>query len=83
MLEEFKTHVRGRGLSIDDDAFAQDVDFIRAMLRYQIDEALFSVEEARRNLFDVDPQTQYAGTLFDEAERLLETSGKPSVVASR
>lgn len=83
LLEEFKTHVRERGLTVDDEAFARDIDFIRAMVRYQIDEALFSVEEARRNLFDVDPQTQLAVTLFDAAERLLESSRRPTVVASR
>lgn len=83
LLEEFKAHVRGRGLTVDDEAFVEERAFIRAMLRYQIDEALFSVEEARRNLFDVDPQTQRARTLFEEAERLLEGSRQPAVVASR
>lgn len=83
LLEEFKAHVRERGLTVDDQAFAEDLDFIRAMIRYQIDEALFSVEEARRNLFDVDPQTQQAVSLFDEAERLLEGSRESAVVAQR
>ena len=83
LLQEFKRHVRGRGLMVDDEAFATDVEFIRAMIRYQIDEAIFSVEEARRNLFDVDPQTQRAATLFDEAARHLEGSRQPPVVAKR
>ena len=34
LLEEFKEHVRGRGLTVDDAAFAEDLDFIRAMMRY-------------------------------------------------
>ena len=83
LLDEFKEHVRGRGLTVDDDAFAEDLDFIRAMMRYAIDEALFSVEEARRNLFGADPQTRLAGTLFGEAGRLLEGSRRPPVVARR
>ena len=83
MLEEFKEHVRGRGLTVDDDAFAADVDFIRAMMRYAIDEALFSVEEARRNLFVADPQTRRARSLFGEAARLLEGAERPAVVARR
>ena len=83
LLDEFKTHVRERGLTVDDKAFTEDIVFIRAMMRYQIDEALFSVEEARRNLFDVDPQTQRAGMLFEEAERLLDGLWQPSIVARR
>ena len=83
LLDEFKTHVRERGLTVDDKAFTEDIAFIRAMMRYQIDEALFSVEEARRNLFDVDPQTQRAGMLFEEAERLLDGLWQPSIVARR
>ena len=83
LLDEFKTHVRERGLTVDDEAFTEDIAFIRAMMRYQIDEALFSVEEARRNLFNVDPQTQRAGMLFEEAERLLDGLRQPSIVARR
>ncbi len=65
LLEEFKAHVRCRGLAIDDESFAEDGEFIRAMINYEIDVALFSVEEARLNLFDVDPQTHLAATLFE------------------
>ena len=83
MLEEFKEHVRGRGLTVDDAAFAADLDFIRAMMRYAIDEALFSVEEARRNLFAADPQTRHARSLFGEAARLLDGASRPAVVARR
>ena len=83
LLEEFKEHVRGRGLTVDDAAFAADLDFIRAMMRYAIDEALFSVEEARRNLFGADPQTRLAGSLFVEAARLLDSTRRPAVVARR
>ena len=83
MLEEFKEHVRSRRLTVDDAAFAEDLDFIRAMMRYAIDEALFSVEEARRNLFGADPQTQLAGSLFAEAALLLEGARRPPVVARR
>ena len=83
LLEEFKEHVRGRGLTVDAAAFAEDLDFIRAMMRYAIDEALFSVEEARRNLFRADPQTRLAGSLFAEAARLLDSSRRAAVVARR
>jgi hypothetical protein len=75
--------VRSRGLTVEDAAFAEDIEFIQAMIHYEIDEALFSVEEARRNLFDADPQTQLAETLFQEAELLLDGSNRQSVIATR
>jgi hypothetical protein len=40
------------------------------MIRYEIDAALFSVEDARRHLVSDDPQAQYALSLFGEAESL-------------
>jgi len=65
-----------------DEQFDADIEFVTAMLRYQIDVALFGVEEARRNLFDVDPQIRRASALFDAAERLLEGAGQPAVVTA-
>lgn len=74
MLDAFRAHLEERGLTIDEEAFGADVDFVRAMMRYEIDLALFSVEEARRNLVGADPQAQLALSLFPEAERLLRRS---------
>ena len=82
LLDEFKAYVRDRGLTVDDDAFAEELEFIRSMLHLRVDEAVFSIEEARRNLFETDPQAQHGLTLFDEAEKLLHGSGQ-SVVAQR
>jgi carboxyl-terminal processing protease len=70
MVEEFKEHVRSQGIRIDEEAFAEDLQFIKAMIRYDIDLALFGVAEARRHLVELDPQTQYALSLFEEAEQL-------------
>ncbi len=81
MLDAFKTHLRDRGLTVSDEAFEADLGFIRAMIRLEIDVALFSLEEARRNLFYQDPQAQHAMRLFDEAARLLQLAEQPSVVA--
>lgn len=83
LFEEFKAHVRERGLTIDDEAFNDDLDFVDAMMHFYIDEAVFGVEEARRNLFNVDPQIQKAISLFDEARLLLQGSDSASIVASR
>ena len=72
LLEDFKAQVRGEGVTLDEAMFAEDVDFVRAMLHYEIDLALFSVEEAKRNLLAKDPQAQYALGLFGETAELLE-----------
>ena len=55
----------------EDAGFNADLEFIRAMIRYEIDIALFDVATARRHLIEKDPQAQYALTLFPEAEKLL------------
>lgn len=83
MLGRFREHVESRGLTVDEETFAADDDFIRAMIHYEIDKDLFGEIEARRNLFRRDPQAQHALTLFDEAEALLRLSSAPGRVASR
>ncbi len=82
LVAEFRKHLESRGLTIDDEAFAAEDTFIRAMMHYEIDLALFSVEEARRNLTASDPQAQFAITLFPEAERLLGVSRGVGAVAA-
>lgn len=74
MLAEFKEYIVGERVRMDEEAFAKDKAFIRAMIRYEIDVDLFGVEEARRNLIAVDPQAGFARTLFDEAARLHQTT---------
>ncbi|HVL67354.1 MAG TPA: S41 family peptidase [Vicinamibacterales bacterium] len=74
MLADFRRMLETQKVKIDEAAFAQDEAFIRAMIRYDIDLALFGVEEARRNLIARDPQAQFALQQFGEAERLTELS---------
>jgi hypothetical protein len=50
MLNEFKALLVSRKVKIDEASFAKDETFIRTMIHYEIDSALFSMEEARRNL---------------------------------
>lgn len=85
MLAAFRAQLEERELTIDEEAFAADIDFIRAMMRYEIDLALFGVEEARRNFTTADPQAQLALTKFPEAARLLQTSraGEAAVAAGQ
>ncbi|MEW6320939.1 MAG: S41 family peptidase [Acidobacteriota bacterium] len=74
MADDFKAFVAGRGLTIDEASWAKDRDFIRAMIRFEIDVAVFSVATARQHLVEADPQAQFAMSLFPEAEKLLEMS---------
>ena len=72
MVQDFKQYVAGRKLTIDEAAWATDKEFIRALIRYEIDVALFSAATARQRLIADDPQAQFALTLFPEAQKLLE-----------
>jgi carboxyl-terminal processing protease len=72
MLSEYKASVKTLKLTIDEESFAKDDAFIRAMIHYDIDLALFGVEEARRNLNTKDPQAQFALQQFPDAVKLTE-----------
>lgn len=76
MLSDFKDYVRSQKVEIDEARFSEDEAFIRAMIRFELDVALFNVSEARRNLFPKDPQAQFAMGLFHEAEKLLALGTK-------
>lgn len=71
-LKEFREFLGTLKVNVDEESFARDAEFIRAMLHYDIDMALFGLSEARRNLLSLDPQAQFAMQLFPEAERLAE-----------
>ena len=73
MLGEFKALAQAsKKFAIDEASFAKDDAFIRAMIHYDIDLALFGVEEARRNLVAKDPQAQFALQQFPDAVKLTE-----------
>lgn len=79
MLRDFKQFIREQKLKVDEEAFAKDESFLRAMIHYDIDLALFGVSEARRNLIGSDPQAQFALHLFPEAAALAQLrQPKPS-----
>ena len=70
MMSDFRKMLETQKVKIDDAAFAKDQAFIRAMMHYDIDLALFGISEARRNLIMQDPQAQFALNQFGEAARL-------------
>jgi hypothetical protein len=71
MVAEFKEHVTKTGIKIDEPLWAQDLPFIKAMMRFEIDSDLFGIAVASENLAKVDPQMQFALGFFNEAEQLL------------
>jgi len=81
MVADFKKFVAEKNMKIEEDAWTKDVEFIRAMTRYAIDEAVFDIATAKQHLITVDPQAKFAISKFPEAERLLElrksTPAKP------
>jgi carboxyl-terminal processing protease len=84
MLADFKKFlIEEEHVRMDEAAFAKDQDFIRAMIRYGIDEALFGTEPARRHLLTKDPQTLFALAQFNEAERLTKLTQTRRSQASR
>jgi carboxyl-terminal processing protease len=72
MVKDFREFLESDKMrvKIDEDAFARDIEFIKAMIHYDIDLALYGVSEARRNLTAHDPQAQFALQLFPEAVKL-------------
>jgi carboxyl-terminal processing protease len=72
MIAEFKTFLGEQKVKIDEAAFEKDLPFIRAMIRYDVDLALFGVETARRRLVSEDPQAQFALSQFPEAVKLSQ-----------
>ena len=81
MVAEFRDLLKSDRIRVNDDSYKKDADFVRAMIRYEIDRALFGVSEARRHLVDVDPQAKVALTMFGEAQRLSQLAKAPSKAA--
>jgi carboxyl-terminal processing protease len=74
IVADFREQLNADHVKIDEDAFKKDQDFIRAMIRFEIDTALFGVSDAWRHLIAVDPQAQAAVSTFGEAQKLTELS---------
>jgi carboxyl-terminal processing protease len=74
MVADFRDQLKADRVKIDEEGFTKDLDFIRAMIRFRIDEALFGIADARRHLIAVDPQAQAALQAFGEAQKLTELS---------
>jgi len=78
MFQDFVEYARTQIRRFDEAGFEADRDFVRAMIRFEIDRALFGTSEARRNLIQVDPQARLARSFFDEAAALRQRSSPAS-----
>jgi len=72
IVADFKTFLQSQKVKIDEAAFTKDIDFIKAMIHYEIDVALFGTGEAQKNLINKDPQAQFALSQFTDAVKLTE-----------
>ena len=74
MVAEFKELAKKSPVKWDEAAWEKDSDFIRAMIRREIDVDLFGMATAYLNLAKRDPQLQFAISQFGEAQQLLDMS---------
>ena len=72
MLADFKAFLQSEKIKIDEDAWTKDLEFMKAIIHYDIDLALFGIGEAQKNLIAKDPQAQFALAQFGEAAKLTE-----------
>ena len=72
MVADFKRSLEKDKIKVDEAAFQKDLEFIKAMIHFEIDVALFGVSEAQKNLIAKDPQAQFALAQFSEAVKLTE-----------
>jgi carboxyl-terminal processing protease len=72
MIGEFKAFLQSEKIKIDEEAWTKDLEFIKAMIHYDVDVALFGISEAQKNLIAKDPQAQFALAQFGEAVKLTE-----------
>ena len=70
MIADFLDYLKSGRTRVDEEAFQKDREFIKTMIRYRIDEAVFGKSEALRRIVPVDPQAQLGVASFGEAEKL-------------
>ncbi len=76
ICDEFKQFLVSQRIKVDDAAMTADRAFIKAEIHFEVDNDLFSAEEARRNIVKIDPQAQAALGYFDEARKLLDLNAR-------
>jgi carboxyl-terminal processing protease len=82
LVADFREQMKADKVKIDEEAFAKDIEFVKAMIRFEIDNAVFGIADARRHLISVDPQAQAALQMFGEAQKLTELSKSSKIKAN-
>jgi carboxyl-terminal processing protease len=83
MVAEFKAMAQKSPIRWDEAQWTEDLPFIKAMLKKEIDIDLFGVAAAYKNLARSDPQLQFALGQFADAEALLKLSRQEPRRANR
>ncbi len=81
MVAEFHDLLKSDRIRVNEDSFKKDNDYVKAMIRYEIDRALFGVGVAKQHLIEVDPQAKVALSMFGEAQKLSQLSKTSSKAA--
>jgi carboxyl-terminal processing protease len=74
LIQSFREQLKNDHIRVDEEAFKKDLEYIKAMIRFDIDYAVFGIADARRHLIAADPQAQAALSMFGEAQKLVEMS---------
>ncbi len=72
ILELFKQHVQKRNIDFNDRDFADNKEFLKRQIRYEVIYNRLGVQEASRVLLDGDPVINKALELMPEAKTLAE-----------
>jgi carboxyl-terminal processing protease len=70
LMDQFKQHMTKRGIQFNDKDFADNRDYIKRAIKYEIFYNRLGVAEAGRVLLDGDPQVVKAIDLIPEAKDL-------------
>jgi carboxyl-terminal processing protease len=83
MVADYREQLKADHVKMDEEGFQKDLEFIKAMIRFEIDNAVFGIADARRHLIGVDPQAQAALAMFGEAQKLTELSKGTKIKADQ
>src|SRR5437773_5091257 len=70
VMDQFKQHITKRGVQFNEKDFADNRDFIKRSIKYEIFYNKFGVSDAARVLLEDDPQVLKAVDLIPEAKEL-------------
>ena len=82
LLEDYAAHVRDRGIEFSDEGFAENRDFLKREIQYEVLYNRLGTSEAERIRLETDPQFLAAQELIPEA-RALSLRARAAMSESR